>query len=90
MLLFSIQDRIQSLYLYLPATMFTFVATLQLYLPILINLILLSTNGEEFQTLSHVKLFGDTPLLNALDTVDIQSVVSAIDLPYYQIHRYSI
>ncbi|PBK92893.1 hypothetical protein ARMGADRAFT_1080098 [Armillaria gallica] len=89
MLLFSIQDRIQSLYLYLPATMFTFVATLQLYLPILRNLILLSTNGEEFQTLSHVKLFGDTPLLNALDTVDIQSVDSAIDLPYHQITRYS-
>ncbi|KAK0441860.1 hypothetical protein EV421DRAFT_2019699 [Armillaria borealis] len=88
-LLFSMQDRIQSLYLYLPAAMFTVVATLQLYLPILRKLTLLSTNGEEFQKLSHLKLFGDTPLLNALDTVDIQSVVSALDLPYSQIAHYS-
>ncbi|PBK92868.1 hypothetical protein ARMGADRAFT_139793 [Armillaria gallica] len=88
-LLFSLQDRIQSLYLYLPAAMFTVVATLQLYLPILRKLTLLSTNGEEFQKLSRLKLFGDTPLLNALDTVDIQSVVSALDLPYHQITHYS-
>ncbi|KAK0239797.1 hypothetical protein EDD85DRAFT_1021177 [Armillaria nabsnona] len=88
MLLFSIQDRIQSLYLYLPAAMFTLVATLQLYLPILRNLTLLPTYGE-FQKLSHMKLFGDTPLLNNLDTVDIRSVDSVIDLPYHQITRYS-
>ncbi|PBK92874.1 hypothetical protein ARMGADRAFT_1080084 [Armillaria gallica] len=87
--LFSIQDRIQSLYLYLPAAMFTFVASLQLYLPILRNLTLLSTNGEEFQKLSRTKLFGDTPLLNALETVDIRNVASAIDLPYNQITHYS-
>ncbi len=61
-LLFSMQDRIQSLYLYLPAAMFTFVATLQLYLPILRKLTVLSTNGEEFQKLPRLKLFGDTPL----------------------------
>ncbi len=88
-LLFSMQDRIQSLYLYLPAAMFTSVATLQLYLPILRKLTLLSTNGEEFQNLSGIKLFGDTPLLNVLDTVDIPSVVSALDLPYDQITHYS-
>ncbi len=88
-LLFSTQDRIQSLYLYLPAAMFTVVATLQLHLPILRKLTLLSTNGEEFQKLSGMKLFGDTPLLNVLDTVDIQSVVSALDLPYHQITHYS-
>ncbi len=87
--LFSIQDRIQSFYLFLPAAMFTFVATLQLYLPILRNLTLLSTNGEEFQKLSRTKLFGDTPLLNALDTVDIRNAVSAIDMPYDQITHYS-
>ncbi|KAK0483977.1 hypothetical protein IW261DRAFT_1591970 [Armillaria novae-zelandiae] len=87
--LFSIQDQIQSLCLYLPAAMFTFVATLQLFLPILRNLTLLSTNGEDFQKLSRAKLFGDTPLLNSLHTVDIRSVVSAIDLPYHQITRYS-
>ncbi|KAK0483993.1 hypothetical protein IW261DRAFT_1561772 [Armillaria novae-zelandiae] len=39
--------------------------------------------------MSHLKLFGDTPLLNDLDTVDIQNIVSAIDLPYHQITRYS-
>ncbi|SJL00724.1 uncharacterized protein ARMOST_04038 [Armillaria ostoyae] len=88
-LLFSMQDRIQSLYLYLPAGMFTVVATLQLYLPILRKLTLLSTNGEEFQKLSRLKLFGDTPLLNVLDTVDIQYVVSVLDLPYHQITHYS-
>ncbi|KAK0239823.1 hypothetical protein EDD85DRAFT_464578 [Armillaria nabsnona] len=87
--LFSIQDRIQSLYLYLPAAMFIFVATLQLYLPILRNLTLLSTDGEEFQRLSRTKLFGNTPLLNVVDTVDIRNVVSAIDLPYDQITHYS-
>ncbi|KAK0196815.1 hypothetical protein F5146DRAFT_17815 [Armillaria mellea] len=84
-----VQDRIQSLHLYLPATMFTVVATLQLYLPILSELTLLSTNGEEFQKLSRLKLFGDTPLLNVLDTVDMQNVVSALDLPYHQITHYS-
>ncbi|KAK0228851.1 hypothetical protein IW262DRAFT_1353469 [Armillaria fumosa] len=89
MFLFSIQDRIQSLYLYLPAAMFAFVATLQLYLPILRKLTLLSTNSEEFQKLTCLKLFGDTPLLNDLDTVDIRNIVSAIDLPYHQITRYS-
>ncbi|KAK0228841.1 hypothetical protein IW262DRAFT_644735 [Armillaria fumosa] len=83
------QDRVQSLYLYLPAAMFTSVATLQLYLPILGKLTLLSTNGEVFQKLSRLKLFGETPLLTALDTVDIQNIVSAIDLPYHQITRYS-
>ncbi|KAK0483976.1 hypothetical protein IW261DRAFT_991768 [Armillaria novae-zelandiae] len=88
-LLFAMQDRIQSLYLYLPATMFASVATLQLHLPILRKLTLLSTNGEVFQMLSHLKLFGDTPLLTVLDTVDIQNIVSAIDLPYHQITRYS-
>ncbi|SJL00721.1 uncharacterized protein ARMOST_04035 [Armillaria ostoyae] len=88
-LLFSTQDRIQSLYLYLPPAMFTFVATLQLYLPIFRNLTLLSTNGEEFQKLSHMKLFGDTPLLIVLDTIDIQSVVPVLDLPYHQITHYS-
>ncbi len=87
--LFSIQDRIQSFYLFLPAATFTFVAALQLYLPILRNLTLLSTNGEEFQKLSRTKLFGDTPLLNTLDTVDIRNAVSAIDLPYDQITHYS-
>ncbi|PBK92872.1 hypothetical protein ARMGADRAFT_139838 [Armillaria gallica] len=88
-LLFAMQDRIQSLYLYLPAAMFTSVATLQLYLPILRKLTLLSTNGQEFENLSGIKLFGDTPLLNVLDTVDIPSVVSALDLPYGQITHYS-
>ncbi len=88
-LLFSMQDRIQSLYLYLPAAMFTVVATLQLYLPILKELTLLSTNGDEFQKLSRLKLFGDTPLLNVLDTVDIQDITSALDLPYHQITHYS-
>ncbi|KAK0239824.1 hypothetical protein EDD85DRAFT_823434 [Armillaria nabsnona] len=87
--LFSIQDRIRSLHLYLPSAMFTFVASLQLSLPILRTLTLLSANGREFQKLSHTKLFGDTPLLNALDTVDIRSVVSVLDLPYHQITRYS-
>ncbi|KAK0228842.1 hypothetical protein IW262DRAFT_1456058 [Armillaria fumosa] len=87
--LFSVQNQIQSLYLYLPATMFTFVATLQLHLPILRKLTLLSTNGEEFQKLSRLKLFGDTPLLNDLNTVDIQNIVSAINLPYHQITHYS-
>ncbi len=87
--LFSIQDRIQSLHLYLPSAMFTFVASLQLYLPILRTLTLLSANGREFQKLSYTKLFGDTPLLNALDTVDIRSVVSILDLRYHQITRYS-
>ncbi|KAK0196814.1 hypothetical protein F5146DRAFT_1013029 [Armillaria mellea] len=85
----SIQGRIQSLHLYLPAAMFTFVASLQLCLPILRQLALLSTNGEEFQKLSRTKLFGDTPLLNALDTVDIRNVVSALDLPCHQITHYS-
>ncbi|PBK92869.1 hypothetical protein ARMGADRAFT_1165195 [Armillaria gallica] len=88
-LLFSMQDRIQSLYLYLPAAMFTVVATLQLYLPILRKLTLLFTNGAEFQNLSRLKLFGDTPLLNVLDTVDIQDITSALDLPYHQITHYS-
>ncbi|PBK92870.1 hypothetical protein ARMGADRAFT_139812 [Armillaria gallica] len=88
-LLFSMQDRIQSLYLYLPAAMFDAVATLQLHLPILRKLTLLSTNGEEFQKLSGMKLFGDTPLLNVLDTVDIQCIVSALNLPYHQITHYS-
>ncbi len=88
-LLFAMQDRIQSLYLYLPAAMFTSVATLQLYMPILRKLTLLSTNGEEFQNLSGIKLFGDTPLLNVLDTVDIQCIVSVLDLPYGQITHYS-
>ncbi len=69
--------------------MFTSVATLQLYMPILRKLTLLSTNGEEFQNLSGIKLFGDTPLLNVLDTVDIQCVVSVLDLPYGQITHYS-
>ncbi|PBK78493.1 hypothetical protein ARMSODRAFT_947421 [Armillaria solidipes] len=87
--LFSIQDRIQSLYLYLPAAMFISVATLQLHLPILRNLTLLCTNGEEFQKLFRMKLFGDTPLLNALDSVDIRNVVSTLDLPYHQITHYS-
>ncbi|SJL00727.1 uncharacterized protein ARMOST_04041 [Armillaria ostoyae] len=87
--LFSIQDRIQSLYLYLPAALFTFVATLQLNLPILRNLTLLPTNGVKFQTFSRMKLFGSTPLLGVLDTVDIQNVISALDLPYHQITRYS-
>ncbi len=41
---------------------------LQLSLPILRTLTLLSANGREFQKLSHTKLFEDTPLLNALDT----------------------
>ncbi len=88
-LLFTMQDRIQSLYLYLPAAMFTVVATLQLYLPILRKLTLLSTNANDFQNLSRMKLFGDTPLLHVLNTVDIQSVVSVLDLPYHQITRYS-
>ncbi|KAK0239825.1 hypothetical protein EDD85DRAFT_935202 [Armillaria nabsnona] len=88
-LLFSMQDQIQSLYLYLPAAKFAVVATLQLYLPILRKLTLLSTNGEEFQKLSRLKLFGDTPLLNVLDTVDIQNVTSTLDLPYHQITHYS-
>ncbi|KAK0441861.1 hypothetical protein EV421DRAFT_1736502 [Armillaria borealis] len=88
-LLFSTQDRIQCSHLYLPPAMFTFVATLQLYLPILRKLTLLSTNGEEFQKLSHMKLFGDTPLLIVLDTIDIQNVVSVLDLPYHQITHYS-
>ncbi|KAK0441878.1 hypothetical protein EV421DRAFT_610930 [Armillaria borealis] len=89
MFLISIQDQIQSLYLYLPAAMFAFVATLQLYLPILRTLTLLSTNGDKFQKLSRRKLFADAPLLNALDTVDIQNVVSTLDLPYHQITQYS-
>ncbi|KAK0228856.1 hypothetical protein IW262DRAFT_646036 [Armillaria fumosa] len=88
-LLSTMQDRIESYYLYLPAAMFTFVATLQLYLPILRKLTLLSANDEELQKLSHLKLLGATPLLNDLDIVDIPNIVSAIDLPYHQITRYS-
>ncbi|KAK0196817.1 hypothetical protein F5146DRAFT_1013033 [Armillaria mellea] len=88
-LLFAAQDRIQYLYLYLPPAMFTAVATLQLRLPILRKLTLLSTNGEEFQKLPRMKLFGYMPLLNGLGTVDIQSVVSVLDLPYHQITHYS-
>ncbi|KAK0483966.1 hypothetical protein IW261DRAFT_991137 [Armillaria novae-zelandiae] len=88
-LLFSTQDRIQSLYLYLPPAMFTFVSTLQLYLPVLRNLALLSTDSEEFQKLPRMKLFRDTPLLIVLDIVDIKSVDPVLDLPYHQITHYS-
>ncbi|KAK0503582.1 hypothetical protein EDD18DRAFT_637036 [Armillaria luteobubalina] len=84
--LFSIQDRIKYLLLYLPSAMFNFVATLQLSLPILRTLTLLST---DIPFLSRMKLFGDTPVLDALDIVDIQNDISALDLPYHQITRYS-
>ncbi|PBK92892.1 hypothetical protein ARMGADRAFT_1012611 [Armillaria gallica] len=89
MLLFSIQDRIQSLYLYLPSAFFHSVANLRLSLPILRTLTLLATDSEKFQTLPRLKLFADAPLLNTLDTVDIQSVVHFFDLPYHQITHFS-
>ncbi|KAK0211039.1 hypothetical protein DFS33DRAFT_1407119 [Desarmillaria ectypa] len=37
----------------------------------------------------HEWRIGDTPLLNALDTVDIGDVVFTLDLPYHQITHYS-
>ncbi|PBK78508.1 hypothetical protein ARMSODRAFT_1011074 [Armillaria solidipes] len=89
MLLFSIQDRILSLYLYLPPAFFHSVANLQLSLPILRNLTLLSTDSEKLHTLPRMTLFADAPLLNTLDAVDIRSVVHVLDLPYQQITRYS-
>ncbi|SJK97754.1 uncharacterized protein ARMOST_01008 [Armillaria ostoyae] len=82
------QDRIQSLYLFLPAPLFTSMATLRLRMPILRNLALLSTNGEEFRSLFRMELFGDTPLLSTLDTVDIGNVL-VLGLPYRQITHYS-
>ncbi|KAK0463800.1 uncharacterized protein EV420DRAFT_1761043 [Desarmillaria tabescens] len=52
------------------------------------KLTLLCTNGEEFRGLFRTELFGDTPLLNTLDTVDIGNVL-ILRLPYRQITHYS-
>ncbi len=88
-LLFSMQDRIQSLYLFLPAPLFTSMATLRLRMAILRNLALLSTNGEEFRSLIHMELFGDARLLSTLHTVDIGNIF-VLSLPYHQITHYSV
>ncbi|KAK0241546.1 hypothetical protein EDD85DRAFT_1020323 [Armillaria nabsnona] len=66
-------------------------ATLRLRMPILRNLALLSTNGEEFRSLicmTPMQLFGDTPLLSTLDTVDIGNLL-VLGLPYHQITHHS-
>ncbi|KAK0434348.1 hypothetical protein EV421DRAFT_1347653 [Armillaria borealis] len=84
-ILHMVGSRTKELHLYVPFSMFSHLASLELSFPLLDKLVLLS---RDISAESHCRLFGDAPKLRIVDVLDVANPSFSFELPFAQIRHF--
>ncbi|SJK99738.1 uncharacterized protein ARMOST_03049 [Armillaria ostoyae] len=84
-ILHMVASRTKELHLYVPFSMFSHLASLELSFPLLDKLVLLL---RDISAESHCRLFGDAPKLRVVEVIDVANPSFSFELPFAQIRHF--